>query len=190
MNRVHNVVCSSSWWARRVEHELLPWGIGSLDLGDDVLEIGPGFGKTTRLLVDRVPRLTVLELEPQYCERLRQDLGDRVDVVQGDATALPFDDGRFSAVVCFTMLHHIPEVGLQDQVFTEAARVLRPGGTFAGTDSIGTGWLFKTIHIGDILQPIDPDGLPGRLQAAGLSDPRVSRGGRSFRFRAVAPAPA
>jgi ubiquinone/menaquinone biosynthesis C-methylase UbiE len=188
MNRVHNVLCSSGWWARRVERELLPWGIGSLDLGDDVLEIGPGFGKTTRLLVDRLPRLTVLELEASYCERLRQDLGDRVDVVQGDATALPFDDGRFSAVVCFTMLHHIPEARLQDQVFTEVARVLRPGGTFAGTDSIGTGWLFKTIHIGDILRPIDPDGLPGRLQAAGLADPRVSRGGRSFRFRAVAPA--
>ena len=86
------------------------------------------------------------------------------------------------------MLHHIPEAHLQDQVFREVARVLRPGGTFAGTDSIGTGWLFKTIHVGDILRPIDPDGLPGRLDAAGLADPRVSRGGRSFRFRAVAPA--
>jgi SAM-dependent methyltransferase len=173
VNRVHNVLCSSGWWAKRVERELLPWGIGSLDLGDDVLEIGPGFGKTTRLLADRVPRLTVLELEASYCERLRRDLGDRVTVVRGDATALPFDD--------------IPEAQLQDDVFAEVARVLRPGGTFAGTDSIGTGWLFKTIHVGDILRPIDPDGLPARLSAAGLGEPRVSRGGRSFRFRAVAP---
>ena len=188
MNRIHNVLCSSGWWARRVEQELLPWGLHAVELGDNVLEIGPGFGKTTRLLVDRVPRLTVLELEPQYCERLRRDLGDRVDVVQGDATALPFPDGAFSGVVCFTMLHHIPDARLQDQVFSEVARVLRPGGTFAGTDSIGTGWLFKTIHIGDILRPIDPDGLPRRLSAAGLAEPRVSRGGRSFRFRAAAPA--
>ncbi len=188
MNRIHNVICSSGWWARRVERELLPWGVGSLDLGDNVLEIGPGFGMTTRRLVERVPRLTVLELEPRYCERLRRELGDRVAVVQGDATALPFGDDTFSAVVCFTMLHHIPAAGLQDQVFAEVARVLRPGGTFAGTDSIGTGWLFKTIHVGDILRPIDPDGLPGRLQAAGLAGPRVSRGGRSFRVRATAPA--
>lgn len=188
MNRVHNVLCSSGWWAKRVERELLPWGIGELELGDTVLEIGPGFGMTTRRLVERVPQLTVLELEPRYCERLRRELGDRVEVVQGDATALPFDDDTFSAVVCFTMLHHIPEAGLQDQVFAEVARVLRPGGTFAGTDSIGTGWLFKAIHVGDTLRPIDPDGLPARLQAAGLAEPRVSRGGRSFRFRAAAPA--
>jgi SAM-dependent methyltransferase len=188
MNRIHNVLCASGWWARRVERELLPWGIGSLDLGDDVLEIGPGFGTTTRLLVDRVSRLTALELEPGYCERLRRDLGGRAEVVQGDATALPFNSGRFSAVVCFTMLHHIPESQLQDQVFTEVARVLRPCGTFAGTDSIGTGWLFKTIHVGDSLRPIDPDGLPARLSAAGLADPRVSRGKRAFRFRAAAPA--
>jgi SAM-dependent methyltransferase len=182
---MHNVLCSSGWWARRVEHELLPWGIGAVDLGDDVLEIGPGFGKTTRLLVDRVPQLTALEIEPRYCERLRRDLGDRVDVVQGDATALPFPDGRFSGVACFTMLHHIRDSALQDAVFAEVARVLRPGGTFAGTDSVGTGWLFKTIHIGDVLRPIDPDGLPQRLTAAGLSAPAVSRGGRSFRFRAT-----
>jgi ubiquinone/menaquinone biosynthesis C-methylase UbiE len=187
VNRIHNLLCSSGWWANRVEHELLPWGLGALDLGDNVLEIGPGFGMTTRLLVERVPRLTVLELEPRYCARLRRDLGDRAEVVQGDATKLPFDDDAFSAVVCFTMLHHVPDARLQDQVFREVARVLRPGGMFAGTDSIGTGWLFKAIHIGDILRPIDPDGLPHRLNAAGLTEPRVSRGGRSFRFRAVAP---
>jgi SAM-dependent methyltransferase len=188
MNRIHNVLCSSGWWARRVEHELLPWGLDAVELGDNVLEIGPGFGMTTRRLVDRVPRLTVLELEPRYCERLRRDLGDRVEVVQGDATALPFISGAFSGVVCFTMLHHIPDAHLQDQVFREVARVLRPGGTFAGTDSIGTGWMFKTVHVGDILCPIDPDGLPRRLSSAGLTEPRVSHGGRSFRFRAVAPA--
>jgi hypothetical protein len=74
-------------------------------------------------------------------------------------------------------------------VLAEAARVLRPGGILAGTDSIGTGWLFRVIHAGDVLMPIDPDGLPERLSAAGLLDPRVQRGGRSFRFRAVAPAP-
>jgi ubiquinone/menaquinone biosynthesis C-methylase UbiE len=135
-----------------------------------------------------VPRLTALELEPAYCERLRSDLGDRVEVVQGDATRLPFDDARFSAVVCFTMLHHIPQAELQDRVFASVARVLRPGGTFAGTDSVGTGWLFRAIHVGDVLRPIDPDGLPERLQTAGLAETRVQRGGRSFRFSALKPA--
>ena len=79
-----------------------------MDLGDEVLEIGPGFGATTRVLARRDGALSVLELEPRYCERLRRELGDRVGVVQGDATKMPFADGRFSGVVCFTMLHHLP----------------------------------------------------------------------------------
>jgi SAM-dependent methyltransferase len=189
VNAIHNIICSSRWWDRRVKDELLPWGLKNVELGDDVLEIGPGFGATTRRLAPSLPQLTALELEPSYCEQLQRDLGDRVSVVQGDATRLPFDDGRFSAVVCFTMLHHIPSAEDQDRVFAEVARVLRPGGTFAGTDSIGTGALFKLIHVGDILLPIDPDGLPGRLAGAGLADATVSRGGRSFRFRASKPAP-
>jgi ubiquinone/menaquinone biosynthesis C-methylase UbiE len=187
VNAVHNVICSSKWWDRRVKDELLPWGLNDVELGDDVLEIGPGFGATTRRLAPSLPHLTVLELEPSYCERLRRELGDRVTVVQGDATQLPFEDGCFSGVVCFTMLHHIPAAESQNRVFAEVARVLRPGGTFAGTDSIGTGALFKLIHVGDILKPIDPDGLPARFAHAGLTGAKISRGGRSFRFRATKP---
>lgn len=188
MNSVHNLICSSRWWDRRVEHELLPWGLDGVELGDEVLEIGPGFGATTKLLTKRPIKLNVLELDEDYCQRLRAALGDNVAVVQGDATKLPFEDGTFSAAVCFTMLHHIPTAELQDQAFAEVARVLRPGGTFAGTDSAGTGLLFKLIHVGDTLNLVDPDRLPDRLERAGLTDATVERGGRSMRFRAHKPA--
>jgi len=187
MNRVHNILCSSGWWADRVEHELLPWGLRDVELGADVLEVGPGFGATTRILADRVPKLTALELNERYCERLRSALHGGVNVVHGDATQLPFEDGRFSAAVCFTMLHHIPSAKLQDRAFAEIARVLAPGGVFAGTDSIGEGRVFKLIHIGDVLNLLDPDSLPARLQHAGLVEPRVDRGGRSLRFHATKP---
>ena len=109
-------------------------------------------------------------------------------MTQGDATAMPFEDGSFSGVLCFTMLHHLPSDELQDRAFAEAHRVLRPGGVFAGTDSIGTGALFKLIHVGDTLNPIDPDSLPGRLERAGFDDVRVSTSESSFRFRANRPA--
>ena len=187
MNSVHNVLCSSGWWARRAELELVPFGVGGVDLGEDVLEIGPGFGATTRVLVQRLGRLEVLELDARYCRRLRDELGEAVTVTQGDATRLPYPDGRFTSVLCFTMLHHIPTVAQQDQAFAEVARVLRPGGTFAGTDSIGSGAVFKLIHIGDTLLPIDPAQLPGRLRAAGLDQAEVDRANGSFRFRAVKP---
>lgn len=189
MNAIHNLLCSSRWWARRVEDKLVPWGLAGVQLGDDVLEVGPGFGATTRLLARGVAagHLTVLELDQGYCRRLRRELGDAVQVVQGDATALPFADGRFSAVLCFTMLHHIQRREQQDRMFAEAARVLRPGGVFAGTDSVGTGWLFQLIHLGDTLLPIEPAELPPRLREAGLHEPQIERAEGSFRFRAHKP---
>lgn len=185
MNFAHGIVCSSGWWAGKVERELLPWSLDGVQLGEDVLEIGPGLGATTRVLARRVAKLTVVELDPRYCARLRRMLdGESVEVVHADATEMPFEDGQFSSVVCFTMLHHIPSPHLQDKLLGEAARVLRPGGTFAGTDSIGDGTAFKLLHIGDTLVPVSPEHLGERLQRAGLSDPQVQRGGHSFRFSA------
>jgi ubiquinone/menaquinone biosynthesis C-methylase UbiE len=187
MNRAHAVVCSSAWWARTVERELLPWGLAGVDLGDDVLEIGPGFGATTRVLARRSGSLTVVELAESYCVRLRRKLDGEVEIVQADATAMPFADGHFSGVVCFTMLHHVPSLDLQNRLLAEVARVLRAGGVFAGTDSLGTGRAFKLLHVRDTLVPVAPDGLPARLEHAGLVEPRVEQGGRSFRFRARKP---
>ena len=187
MNFAHNRICASRSWAKRVERDLIPWGLEGVALGEDVLEIGPGFGATTRLLAQRVPRLSVLELDEGYCTKLRAALGESVSVTQGDATNMPYDDGRFSSVVCFTMLHHIDPPELQDGAFSEVARVLAPGGSFAGTDSLGGGWLFKLIHIGDTLNLVQPARLPGRLQAAGLVETRVDCSEHSLRFRARRP---
>ncbi len=187
MNRAHALICSSGWWARRVDRELLPWGLTGVELGEDVLEIGPGFGATTRVLARRDGDLSVLELERDYCERLRRELPGRVTVEEGDATRMPFGDGRFSGVVCFTMLHHLPSVELQDRLLAEVTRVLRDGGVFAGTDNLGTGWFFKLLHVRETLVPVSPDGLPPRLERAGLTYPSVQVGGRSFRFSARKP---
>lgn len=85
------------------------------------------------------------------------------------------------------MLHHIPSPHLQDRAFTEVARVLAPGGVFAGTDSVGTGAMFRLIHVGDTKVLIDPQALPSRLTAAGLTESVVERANGSFRFRARKP---
>ena len=187
MNLAHALVCSSGWWARTAEHKLLPWGLAGVDLGDRVLEVGPGFGATTRVLARGSGSLTVVELSESYCKRLRRKLGDDVEVVHADATAMPFADDRFSAVVCFTMLHHVPSREQQDRLLSEVSRVLRPGGLIAGTDSLGTGRAFKLLHVRDTLVPVAPVELPARLERAGLAEPRVETAGGSFRFRARKP---
>jgi ubiquinone/menaquinone biosynthesis C-methylase UbiE len=187
VNLAHALVCSSSWWARTAEHKLLPWGLAEVDLGDQVLEVGPGFGATTRVLARRSGSLTVVELSESYCGRLRRKLGDEVEVVHADATAMPFADGSFSGVASFTMLHHVPSREQQDRLLAEVSRVLRPGGQFAGTDSVGTGRAFKMLHVRDTLVPVAPEELPARLERAGLVEPRVETAGSSFRFRAHKP---
>src|SRR3546814_6742697 len=82
------------------------------------------------------------------------------------------DDERFTGAVCFSMLHHVPSPELQDELFREAARVLRQGAPFVAVDAA---WSEGTaaFHEGDTYQPIDPDTLPGRLAAAGFSDVAV-----------------
>jgi len=46
MNWFHQQVCRSGRWRRRLQRELLPWALKGVELGDDVLEIGPGPGAT------------------------------------------------------------------------------------------------------------------------------------------------
>lgn len=56
-----------------------------------MLEIGPGYGATIRILADRVPQLTALEIDADLADRLTTTLQD-VRVVQGDGAAMPFPD--------------------------------------------------------------------------------------------------
>lgn len=170
MNLMHRRLCSSADWATKVA-DRMPRDLADVELGDDVLEIGPGYGATTRVLLDRVPRLTAVEVDEASAARLRVEFGDRI--VHGDGTALPFGDDRFSAVVCFTMLHHVPSRALQDRLFAEARRVLRPGGVFRGVDS-QLSLRFRLLHVVDTMVVVDPETLPERLTTAGFAaDPQV-----------------
>ena len=133
VNANHRDLCSSDEWSDYMRDELLPWVLGDRDLGEDVLEVGPGPGVTTELLRPRSKRLTVVEADPEAAEGLHQRFdGTNVTVVHADGAAMPFPTGRFSAAIALTMLHHVPTVAAQDALFAEVCRVLRPGGVAAG----------------------------------------------------------
>ena len=184
MNRYHRRRCRSRGWSDFMAGTVLPHALDGIDLGARVLELGPGYGASTKPLAARVRSLTVLEYDPLLAARLRADLGS-VRVVTGDATSMGFGAGSFSAVVCFTMLHHLPGAAAQDRLFAEAARVLRPGGVFAGTDSRPS-LRWRLIHLGDTCTPVDPGTLPGRLGAAGFTRVAVDANERLVRFVAYA----
>ena len=188
MNLFHRWYCRSDRWAGKARSQLVPWVLHNVDLGGDVLVIGPGPGITSRLIRPRTDRLTALEIDPWSVEALEKAFArdPGATVVQGSAAAMPFEDGRFSAAVCLTMLHHVPSVEVQDALIAEAHRVLRPGGTFLGSDGTA-GLRFRLYHLFDTCVPVEPRGFARRLERVGFVDPRITQAKGSFRFRARRP---
>ena len=168
MNENHARVCPSPEWAEHIQTDVLPSLTHHADLGDDMLEIGPGPGAATEWLRHRVKRLTVLEIDAEAAAKLAQRYGDgNVEVVIGDATKLSYPDGSFDSVGSFTMLHHVPTVALQNKILAEAFRVLRPGGVLIGSDSLASNSLHH-FHEGDTYNPIEPGTVLSRLQTIGF----------------------
>ena len=103
MNEAHLRICSSPEWASYVADELMPWVLASYELGDDVLELGPGPGLTTDVLRRLVPQLTAVEIDTSLATQLaRRLVGTNVTVLPGDGTQLQFEAGRFSAVTRYS----------------------------------------------------------------------------------------
>jgi ubiquinone/menaquinone biosynthesis C-methylase UbiE len=172
MNLAHRWLWRSANWRNVVENHILPWTLEDVDLGSDLLEVGPGPGISTDLLHRRVARLTCVEIDRSYAEKLRRGSPSNVDVLCGDATKMSLADESFDAAVCFTMLHHVPSA-LQDPLMREVARVLRPDAIFAGTNSLYSR-SFRLLHVFDTMVAFDPATLPSRLRSARFEDVRVS----------------
>jgi 23S rRNA (adenine-N6)-dimethyltransferase len=65
-----------------------------------VLDLGAGSGALTRALADAGARVCAVELDPAALRQLETRFGGdpRVDVVEGDTTALPLPDAPFAVV--------------------------------------------------------------------------------------------
>jgi SAM-dependent methyltransferase len=182
MNLAHRWLCRSKSWKCTVETRIAPWVFDGVDLGANVLEVGPGPGLTTDLLRGRVKRLTCVEIDRGFADALaRRMAGSNVAVLCEDATAMSLPDAAFDGAVSMTMLHHVPSAGLQDRLLSEVARVLRPGGVFVGVDSVYSRSL-RVLHLFDTMVLVDPATFPERLRVAGFKDVRVDANQYRFRF--------
>ncbi|MGZ3627694.1 MAG: class I SAM-dependent methyltransferase [Ktedonobacteraceae bacterium] len=80
--------------------------------------------------------ITGIEISPAMLELARhraQSLGRQVELVIGDAQALPFADQSFDTVVCTIALCSIPD---ERKAVAEAWRILRPGGRFVALEHV------------------------------------------------------
>jgi len=99
--------------------------------GQYVLDVGCGTGVVAITAARTGARVHGVDLTPELLERARRNAkiaNFEIDFREGDAEALPFDEGRFDVVVSQFGHMFAPR---PDVVMREMLRVLKPGGTVA-----------------------------------------------------------
>jgi ubiquinone/menaquinone biosynthesis C-methylase UbiE len=147
MSQFERAVCRSVPWRAFTRRVVLPWALQRTPLRGDVLEIGAGSGAMAEELLASTHAVTmcVTDVDPAMVATASARLarfGTRVATRQADATALPFPDATFDAVLSWIMLHHTIE---WETALREALRVLRPGGLLLGYDLVSAGPM-RWIH--------------------------------------------
>lgn len=94
--------------------------------GVSVLDVGCGVGVTDRFLVDRVGRLSGIDLSPNAIAQARLALPG-VHYQSYDGGTMPFDDASFDVSFAINVFHHVPLVD-RATAMGEMSRVTRPGG--------------------------------------------------------------
>ena len=148
--------------------------------GQSVLDVGCGTGGPAIAIAAYAEvRVTGIDLVTGHVERARdraaeQGFGERTEFVEGDATRLPFADASFDHVYAIESAYH---AGDKARFYSECARVLRPGGSFVGTDWVrgerasngGHAELLERLREQFAIPSlIDLTALRGHLTAAGL----------------------
>lgn len=105
--------------------------------GGEVLELGCGTGNIIAAMLEGVPGARITGVDPSAGMRDRcaeKFSGDpRVEIVAGEALAIPFPDGHFDIIVSNYTLHHVLPAD-REACARELARVLKPGGRLIYSD--------------------------------------------------------
>lgn len=117
-----------------------------------ILDVGCGRGAVLMLAAERLSRgratgVDVWRSQDQVgnsrtaAERnaVCEGVDDRVELVEGDARALPFPDASFDVVLSNLVVHNLGEATDREAALREMRRVLRPGGRLRVVDLYAAG---------------------------------------------------
>ncbi len=109
-----------------------PFSLGELEPEERVLDLGCGAGTDTLIAAQMVgPKghVTGIDMTPEMLAKARsaaEGMGlANVELVEGEAEQLPFEDETFDIVISNGVIDLVPD---KDAVFSEIFRVLKPGG--------------------------------------------------------------
>ncbi|WP_214323828.1 class I SAM-dependent methyltransferase [Nonomuraea sediminis] len=142
-------------WSRSVAAAFVSWL--AVPAGRRWLDVGCGTGALTAAVLDAAEPAEVVGVDPSdgflaHARRLGAD--PRVRFETAEAGALPFQDGRFDAVVSGLVLNFVPDARA---AVAELARVAAPGGTVAAFvwDYAGRMGIIRTFWA--VAAELDPD---------------------------------
>ncbi len=102
-----------------------------------ILDVGSGFGHSLQQLATRFSpeRIIALDADPHVPQQIRPALNRctaPVELLLGDAAAIPLPDASVDMVYCHQTFHHLIK---QEAAIREFRRVLKPGGVLLFAES-------------------------------------------------------
>lgn len=153
-NRLHSLWRDEAWRKRAVQAAQVLPGQEVLDCACGTGDLTQAFAKYTQAskVIGSDFTMGMLEIAGSKQRRLHERLAQRIQYVQADAQALPFEDGSFDVV---SIAFGIRNVQDPQRALREFHRVLRPGGRLIilefGQPSFGPMRWFNDFYCGTIM---------------------------------------
>ncbi|MGB7788998.1 arsenite methyltransferase [Methanoregula sp.] len=156
-----------------------PVAIASLRQGETVLDLGSGGGFDAFLAAKKVGpagRVIGVDVTPEMIERATANAErggySNVEFRLGEIESLPVDDNSVDVIISNCVINLAPD---KSRVFSEALRVLKPGGRFMVSDTVLTRPLPEAIqksvaaYMGCISGALMKEEYQSRLLSAGFA---------------------
>ena len=143
--------------------------VSGVDEGMTVADVGTGTGFVAAGIAPRVKRVMAVDNSPAMLAVAEKNLAElgvtNVELLEGEITSLPFDDGSLDAAFANMVLHH---AGDPTAMLGEMARVVRPGGAVAIVDEVEHPYAWMREEHADVWLGFEKIQVEGFFREAGL----------------------